>query len=257
MAQGPERLRRPRPAGPAARRHGSVSRTGAPPRRDRRPPERPPRPAGRRSARRGPARDRAVGHPSVGLSSLTERHFAEAPEGRAALGPGRPARSRAASKQLCGVRRAPPDPARRVAKELRKAKRMRWAEEEFQTLTRREWPGRQFDEQGYCASRARRLDPEQLSILRALYLMRDARADRPPFKVLGTVRCSTSPSASRARPRPDRDQGLPICWCAGLGGEVMAAVKEGSREHHGRIPSGRRRGPGGRAPARRAQDWRF
>jgi ribonuclease D len=137
-----------------------------------------------------------------------------------------------------------------LGKELRKAKRMRWAEEEFQTLTRREWPGRVFDEHGYLRIKgARRLNPEELSILRALYLMRDARAremDRPPFKVLGN---GALLEIAERKPRKSSDlleiKGITDLLVRRLGREVIAAVKEGSREHHGPIPklsgNGRRR----------------
>jgi ribonuclease D len=192
-----------------------------------------------------------LGYPSVGLSSLTERHFGvklPKDEQRSDWS-ARPLSSRqqsyAASDvvHLMGL-------AEILAKELRKAKRMRWAEEEFQTLTRREWPGRQFDEHGYLRIKgARRLNPEELGVLRALYLMRDARAremDRPPFKVLGN---GALLEIAERKPRKLSDlleiKGITDLLVRRLGREVIAAVKEGSREHHGPIPklagNGRRR----------------
>jgi ribonuclease D len=192
-----------------------------------------------------------LGYPSVGLSSLTERHFGvklPKDEQRSDWS-ARPLSSRqqsyAASDvvHLMGL-------AEILGKELRKARRMRWAEEEFQALTRREWPGRQFDEHGYLRIKgARRLNPEELSTLRALYLMRDARAremDRPPFKVIGN---GALLEIAERKPRKLSDlleiKGITDLLVRRLGREVIAAVKEGAREHHGPIPklagNGRRR----------------
>ena len=192
-----------------------------------------------------------LGYPSVGLSSLTDRHFGvKLPKDEQ--------RSDWSLRPLTGRQQsyAASDVVHLMAlaeilgKELRKAKRMRWAEEEFQTLTRREWPGRQFDEHGYLRIKgARRLNPEELSILRALYLMRDARAremDRPPFKVLGN---GALLEIAERKPRKLSDlleiKGITDLLVRRLGREVIAAVKDGSREQHGPIPklggNGRRR----------------
>ena len=192
-----------------------------------------------------------LGYPSVGLSSLTERHFdVKLPkdEQRSDWST-RPLSSRQQSYAAADVLYLIPL-AENLAKELRKAKRMRWAEEEFETLTRREWPGRQFDEHGYLRIKgARQLDPEALSNLRALYLMRDARAremDRPPFKVLGN---GTLLDIAERKPRKASElleiKGITDLLVRRIGREIIAAVKEGAREHHGPIPklagNGRRR----------------
>ena len=137
-----------------------------------------------------------------------------------------------------------------LGKELRAAKRMRWAKEEFEALTRREWPDRQFDELGYLRIKgARRLDPKGLSILRELYLMRDARArelDRPPFKVLGN---RTLLEIAERKPRKLAElseiKGITDLLLRRIGRDVMAAVRSGRKQDHGPIPklpsSGRRR----------------
>jgi len=142
------------------------------------------------------------------------------------------------------------DLAEILSKELRQAKRMRWAREEFETLTRREWPDRQFDELGYLRIKgARRLDPKGLSILRELYLMRDARArelDRPPFKVLGN---RTLLEIAERKPRKLAElseiKGITDLLIRRIGRDVMAAVRSGRKQDHGPIPklpsSGRRR----------------
>ncbi len=137
-----------------------------------------------------------------------------------------------------------------LAKELRRAKRFRWAQEEFETLTRRAWPEREFDELGYLRIKgARKLDPHGLSILRELYLMRDARArelDRPPFKVLGN---RTLLEIAERKPRKLADlgeiKGITDLLMRRIGRDVMAAVRTGRRTEHGPIPklpsTGRRR----------------
>jgi ribonuclease D len=70
--------------------------------------------------------------------------------------------------------------------------------------------------------------------------------DRPPFKVLGN---GALLDIAERKPRKAADlieiKGITDLLVRRLGREVMAAVKEGSREHHGPIPrqtgNGRRR----------------
>jgi ribonuclease D len=137
-----------------------------------------------------------------------------------------------------------------LAKELRQAKRQRWAQEEFEALTKREWPDREFDEFGYLRIKgARKLDPKGLSILRELYLLRDARAremDRPPFKVLGN---RTLLEIAERKPKKLADlaeiKGITDLLIRRMGAEILAAVAEGNKEPHPPIPkstgNGRRR----------------
>jgi ribonuclease D len=137
-----------------------------------------------------------------------------------------------------------------LSKELRAAKRQRWAQEEFETLTKREWPYREFDELGYLRIKgARKLDPKGLSILRELYLMRDARAremDRPPFKVLGN---RTLLEIAERKPKKLDDlaeiKGITDLLMRRIGRDVMGSVRNGRKVDHGPIPklqsSGRRR----------------
>ena len=192
-----------------------------------------------------------LGYPSVGLASIAERHFdVKLPkdEQRSDWSV-RPLRQRqlnyaaADVLYLMGL-------AEILGKELRQAKRMRWAREEFETLTRREWPDRQFDELGYLRIKgARSLDPKGLSILRELYLMRDARArelDRPPFKVLGN---RTLLEVAERKPNKLAElseiKGITDLLVRRIGRDVMAAVRSGRKQDHGPIPklpsSGRRR----------------
>jgi ribonuclease D len=138
----------------------------------------------------------------------------------------------------------------RLERELRKAKRLDWAHEEFAALTRRAWPIREFDRLGYLKIKgARNLEPDQLAVLRELYLVRDRRArevDRPPFKVLGnrTVleiaqNLPDSPDALR------NIKGVSDLILRRMGHELMSAVERGRKKGHGPIPkmagTGRRR----------------
>lgn len=183
-----------------------------------------------------------LGYPSVGLASLAERHFdVKLPkdEQRSDWSM-RPLRQRqlnyAAADVLYLI-----DLAEILGKQLRQAKRMRWAREEFESLTRREWPERQFDELGYLRIKgARRLDPKGLSILRELYLMRDVRAremDRPPFKVLGN---RTLLEIAERKPRKLAElseiKGITDLLLRRVGRDVMAAVRSGRKQDHGPIP---------------------
>jgi len=192
-----------------------------------------------------------LGYPSVGLASLAERHFdVKLPkDDQRSDWSVRPLSQRqltyaaADVLYLAGL-------AEILGKELRKLKRYGWAREEFEVLTRREWPEREFDELGYLRIKgARRLDPTGLSILRELYLMRDARAreiDRPPFKVLGN---RTLLEVGSLKPRKLDDlaqiKGITDLLMRRIGRNVMAAVRTGRKAEHGPIPklpsSGRRR----------------
>lgn len=192
-----------------------------------------------------------LGYPSVGLASLAQRHFdVKLPKDEQRSDWSlRPLRQRqlnyAAADVLYLI-----ELAEILRKELRQAKRMRWAREEFEALTRREWPDRQFDELGYLRIKGcRRLDPKGLSILRELYLMRDARArelDRPPFKVLGN---RTLLEIAERKPRKLAElseiKGITDLLLRRIGRDVMAAVRSGRKQDHGPIPklpsSGRRR----------------
>ena len=116
-------------------------------------------------------------------------------------------------------------------------------------LTMRKWPERKFDKLGYLRIKgARKLDPKALSILRELYLVRDARArdlDRPPFKVLGN---RTLLDISDRKPAKLAElaeiKGITELLLRRMGRDIMAAVRQGRKQDHGPIPrlsSGRRR----------------
>ncbi len=208
-----------------------------------------------------------LGYPSVGLAGLAERHFdVKLPKDEQrsdwSVRPlSKKQLSYAAADVLYLVQLA-----ERLNKELREKKRQRWAQEEFEALTQREWPEREFDELGYLRIKgARKLDPKSLSILRQLYLFRDARAremDRPPFKVLGN---RTLLEIAERKPGKLADlgeiKGFTDLLMRHMGRQVMAAVREGRKQEHGPIPklpsSGRKRMD--RAAERRIQamkKWR-
>jgi ribonuclease D len=183
-----------------------------------------------------------LGYPSVGLAGLADRHFSvKLPKDEQ--------RSDWSSRPLTQrqLNYAAADVVylisltERLEKELRAAKRFKWALEEFEGLCQRKWPEREFDELGYLRIKgARRLDPKGLGVLRELYFMRDARAremDRPPFKVLGN---RTLLEVAEKQPRKLADlakiKGITDLLMRRLGRDVMAAVRRGRKQEHGPIP---------------------
>jgi ribonuclease D len=198
-----------------------------------------------------------LGYPAVGLSALVERHFdIKLPKDEQ--------RSDWSVRPLSDTQLtyAAADVAHlitladRLERELKKAKRLSWAEEEFETLARREWPERSFDRLGYLRIKgARNLDPIALSVLRELYLVRDRRAreiDRPPFKVLGN---RTLLEIAERRPASESAlasiKGVTELILRRFGREVLGAVERGEKKNHGPIP---RAAASGGAPPRRRMD---
>jgi len=191
-----------------------------------------------------------LGYPSVGLAGIAERHCGVnlPKEEQRSDWSRRPLSQRQLSYAAADVLYLMPL-AEKLGKELREAKRRRWAQEEFETLCAREWPEREFDELGYLRIKgARRLDSKGLSILRELYLLRDARArevDRPPFKVLGN---RTLLEIAERKPRKLADlaeiKGITDLLIRRMGRDIMTAVRNGRTQDHGPIPrlgNGRRR----------------
>jgi len=192
-----------------------------------------------------------LGYPSVGLSRIAARHFdvnLPKDEQRSDWSR-RPLTQKQLSYAAADVLYLLPL-AERLWRELKEAKRHRWAEEEFEALCRRRWPDREFDELGYLRIKgARKLDPKALSVLRALYLVRDRRAremDRPPFKVLGN---RTLIEIAERRPKKMSElaeiKGITELLLRRLGRDVLNAVRDGRADEHGPLPklppTGRRR----------------
>jgi ribonuclease D len=198
-----------------------------------------------------------LGYPAVGYSALVERHF----EVRL---PKDEQRSDWSQRPLSDsqLTYAASDVAHlivlseRLERELRKTKRISWAEEEFEALSRRQWPERGFDRLGYLRIKgARNLDPIALSVLRELYLVRDRRAreiDRPSFKVLGN---RTLLEIAERRPHDDSGlasiKGVTELILRRFGREVLGAVERGEKKGHGPIPKAV---ASGNAPPRRRMD---
>jgi len=183
-----------------------------------------------------------LGYPSVGLASLAERHFGVnlPKEEQRSDWSRRPLTDKqmsyAASDVLYLI-----SLAEKLEKELRAAKRLKWAREEFASLVDREWPDREFDDLGYLRIKgARRLSPKALGILRELFLMRDARArelDRPPFKVLGNrTLLEIAENPPRKLAELGEIKGITDLLLRRMGREIMAAVRAGRKEPHGPIP---------------------
>jgi ribonuclease D len=183
-----------------------------------------------------------LGYPAIGLAALVERHFGVVlpKEEQRSDWSRRPLSEKqlsyAASDVLYLIKLA-----EKLEKELRKAGRLDWAVDDFETLCGRRWPDREFDKLGYLKIKgARGMDPVSLAVLRELFLLRDKRAreiDRPPFKVLGNRTLLEISTAQAA----DLDslaeiKGVSDLILKRLGKDLVAAVKKGLRKPHGPIP---------------------
>jgi len=183
-----------------------------------------------------------LGYPSIGLAALAERNLAiklPKDEQRSDWS-ARPLRKTQLCYAAADVRHLI-ELSEQLERELRRKKRLDWAREEFEALTRREWPARRFDRSGYLRIKgARTLDPVSLSVLRELYLVRDRRArerDRPPFKVLGNHALL---EIAQRKPRREAElagiKGVTNLVVRRLGSEVLDAVKRSREKEHGPIP---------------------
>jgi ribonuclease D len=183
-----------------------------------------------------------LGYPSIGLSALVERHFdirLPKDEQRSDWS-SRPLRDSQLTYAAADVTHLIAL-AERLDRELRKLQREEWANEEFEALTRREWPERAFDRNGYLRIKgARSLSSEGLGVLRELYLVRDRRAreiDRPPFKVLANRALL---DIAERRPKTEAElasiKGVTEIIVRRFGREVLGAVERGAKRGHGPIP---------------------
>lgn len=198
-----------------------------------------------------------LGYPAVGLSALSQRHFnvtLPKDEQRSDWS----ARPLSESQMLyaaADVAYLIPL-AEKLEAQLEEKGRLAWAREEFETLVARTWPTREFDGAGYLRIKgAKGLSPAQLSILRELYLLRDARArevDRPPFKVLGN---RTLLEIAQREPGSlaelGRIKGITELILRRLGKEILAAVAKGASAPH--APPKRIEGSGRKRMDRRTE----
>lgn len=198
-----------------------------------------------------------LGYPSIGLSALVERHYEVSlpkDEQRSDWSQ-RPLRDSQLAYAAADVTYLIPL-SETLEKALEDAQRLAWAREEFETLCGREWGERQFDELGYLRIKgARAMDRTSLSVLRELYLVRDARAreiDRPPFKVLGNrTLIEIAEQMPRTMEELARIKGMSELILRRLGREVLSAVARGRKGTHGPLP--RLEGPGRRRMDRRTE----
>jgi len=192
-----------------------------------------------------------LGYPSVGLAALIEHHFGvKVPKDEQRSDwSRRPLTTKqltyAAGDVIYLVRLA-----QKLEKELRKAGRLEWAQQEFQVVTGREWPEREFPKFGYLRIKgARKLTPKDLAVLHQLYLMREARArevDRPPFKVLGNrTLLEIAESQPQDLEQLGRLKGITDLIIRRMGNEILSTVRKGAKKTHGPLPrlepSGRKR----------------
>jgi len=174
-----------------------------------------------------------LGYPAVGLAALVEEHFEVrlSKDQQRTDWSRRPLRSAQTEYAASDVRYLI-QLASKLERELKTGKRIEWAQEEFDMLQEKEWPEREFDEQGYVRIKgAKKLTSRGLGVLRELFLMRDARArelDRPPFKVLGN---GTILELAQKPPRSKRAlagrKGITDLVVRRLGPEILEAVDRG------------------------------
>ena len=174
-----------------------------------------------------------LGYPAIGLAALIEHHFGvKVPKDEQRSDwSRRPLTDKqltyAAGDVLYLIRLA-----EKLEKALSHAGRLHWAQEEFHTVTLREWPQREFDTGGYMRIKgAKKLGAKSLEVLRELYLMRDARAreiDRPTFKVLGNrTLLELSETQPRRMPELSAVKGITDLIVRRMGKEILTAVKAG------------------------------
>lgn len=183
-----------------------------------------------------------LGYPSIGLAALVEHHFG-------VIVPKEEQRSDWSRRPLTDkqLTYAVGDVIylarlmKKVEKELKRAGRLEWAQEEFQALTSREWPERTFDELGYFRIKgARKLEPPSLNVLGKLFLMRDKRArevDRPPFKVLGNrTLLELATSMPTRMSQLGKIKGITELLMRRMGQDILTAVEEGRNSPHTPVP---------------------
>jgi ribonuclease D len=200
-----------------------------------------------------------LGYPAIGLAALVDRHFdVQVPKDEQRSDwSARPLRDSQLTYAASDVSHLIPL-AERLERELEKAERLGWAQEEFESLTHREWPERGFDRLGYLRIKgARKLDPRSLSVLRELFLVRDRRAreiDRPPFKVLGNRAlleiAERKPASEKALAEI---KGVTELILRRFGREILGAVERGEKKSHGPIPKKLGNGAPRRRMDRRAE----
>jgi ribonuclease D len=174
-----------------------------------------------------------LGYPAIGLAALIEHHYGiKVPKDEQRSDWSRRPLTDKQLKYAAGDVLYLIKLAQKLEKALDHAGRLTWAQEEFETLTRRKWPEREFDTHGHLRIKgAKKLDARSAEVLRELYLMRDARAreiDRPTFKVLGN---RTLLELAEKKPKKLADlsgvKGVTDLIVRRMGKDLLAAVKQG------------------------------
>ena len=172
---------------------------------------------------------RILGWPQVGLAALLARHFGVTLDkraqltdwGRRPLTPAQLSYARLDSHYLLSLRDL-------LLTELQTRKRWREAQEAFAALPAVAYVEKPFDPDGFWRmKRARDLRPNELAVLRELYLWRDEHArklDRPPFKVLGDEALI---QLSLVQPEHPADMPLSTYQIEQLGRAILAAIARG------------------------------
>jgi ribonuclease D len=122
-----------------------------------------------------------------------------------------------------------------LERELREKRRLDWAREEFESMLASEPHEKSFNPEGYRRIKgSRELSPEQLAVLRALYLLRDhyARAlDLPPFKVLGnSVLIDLARNPPLRADQLSRRPGISARVATRFSGEILRAIRKAKVE---------------------------
>jgi ribonuclease D len=120
--------------------------------------------------------------------------------------------------------------------QLRDKGRLSWAQEEFLYAADPSAQEKQFDPEGYLRIKGiRELSPEELAVLRALYLLRDRYArtlDTPPFKVINNsvlLNLAHKPPASPGE--LFKRSGISYRVARKFSGEIYRTIKKAKREH--------------------------
>ncbi|RME99558.1 MAG: ribonuclease D [Chloroflexi bacterium] len=176
---------------------------------------------------------RILGWSHFGLASLMEKHFGVKPDKRFQRynWGQRPLDQKALNYAHLDTHYLIPLRDIQV-KALQKNNRMREASEAFERLTRVEPSPKVFDPDGFWRIKhAKDLKPQQLAVLRELFILRDQiarRLDRPPFKVV-----TNKALLELARVQPasyaelHKVGGIGKKFLQHNGGKVLAAIKTG------------------------------
>lgn len=129
---------------------------------------------------------------------------------------------------------------------LAAAGRLEEARELFEEVTHVEWSGTGFDPEGYWRiHEARRLQPQQIAVLRELYLFREAEAEKrdvPVFKIMGDkTLMALARETPQTREALEAVNNLSTLQKRRYGADILDAVQRGLAAKPPRPP--RRNGP--------------